>query len=614
MITVFIVKVIVLESTAPEILHTMSAIPGPGFLLGLLLLAAIVGGFLAHWFYLPRVIGFLVGGVALRTAMLYFWDSAHYPDLESTLNHSFATLKPIKDLALGILLFTIGSVFERTALRATASRVFKISVMEISATLLFVFVGCFLAGWLSHSQHAAREYLVLAWLLAVGAVATAPAATLFVLQEYEAKGPITDTILGLTGVNNVICIVLFYTSFLILSSWGVIQTTTAEAHPFLGLTATLGGSVLVGVVGGSLLSMVHSKLPSRETLLVFFAMFVLLDAGEGIVRDYYGVTYNVLLASLVTGGIFANVAVDSKKLSDTLHTVGAPIFILFFVMAGFSLHLEEMTHLGWIGGAYILCRFAAKTIGCHYGVKRAGAPERADGRLGTAMLCQAAVVIGIASFVEEHWQSELATLFVTVIFGSVVVFELTGPILLKRCVVQGGEVKAITLLHRSGSNGGSASVVRLTLMSLLRLLGKSRKAVDGGSSEMTVDHVMRSNVQIIPSAANLDEVLRFIEHSTYSHFPVAHENGEFVGMIHFSDVRDVIYDPMLRDLVTAEDLTDPDSIMVPMDLSLDKLLKVFTKHNVAVLPVSETSDSRHMVGMVEQRDLLRVLHLSSLPT
>lgn len=587
--------------------------PGSGLLLGLLLVTAILGGFIAHWCYLPRVIGFLIGGVALRTAIYYFWVSPRHPDFEQTLLDSFASLKPIKELALGLLLFTIGSVFERTTLRATAPRVLRISVLEISLTLILVFAGCFLATWFTQSQYGLNANMALAWLLAIGAIATAPAATLFVLQEYESKGPITDTILGLTGMNNVIGIVLFYVSYLILASTGVIETTsTFNAHPFLGLTVTTLGSVFLGLVFGTFLSMIHSKLPAGETLLVFFAVFILLNAGEEIMHRHFGMSYNVLLAALVTGGVFANVAVDSQKLSDLLRTVGAPIYILFFVMAGFSLHLQDLAHLGWIGVVYILCRFTAKTIGCHFGVKWAGAPDRADGRLGTAMLCQAAVVIGFASFIEENWSSELANQFVTVIFGSVVVFELTGPVLLKRCVVQGGEVKAITLLHRSGSNTEGTSVVRMTIQSLLRLFGWSRSTVDA-TSTMTVEHVMRTNVQLIPSSATLDEVLHFIERSTYSHFPVVHEGGEFVGMIHFSEVRDVIYDPMLSELVTAEDLTDPDSMMVPMDMTLDELLGIFTKQNVAVMPVSEKADSRHIVGLVEQRDLLRVLHLSRLP-
>ena len=130
---------------------------------------------------------------------------------------------------------------------------------------------------------------------------------------------------------------------------------------------------------------------------------------------------------------------------------------------------------------------------------------------------------------------------------------------------------------------------------------------------MQVRHVMRSTVQFLPASATLDEVLHFIERSTYNHFPVVDEEGHFVGMIHFSDIREVIYDPALCNLVTALDLADQDSVPVPMDLPLDELLKAFHEQDVGVLPVAPDARSRRVVGIVEQRDLLRALHWTAAP-
>ena len=256
----------------------------------------------------------------------------------------------------------------------------------------------------------------------------------------------------------------------------------------------------------------------------------------------------------------------------------------------------------------MLCRYAGKKWGGILGVRKAGGPQRADARLGDSLLCQAAVVIGLASFVKEHWDSPLARQFGTVILGSVVVFEFTGPLLIKRCVVQGGEVKAATLLRRVGTPG-TLSLVRLTLQSLLRMFGLRREGRAGDPEALQVKHIMRTNVQFIAASANLDEVLHFIERSTYNHFPVVRDEGGFAGVIHFADVRDVIYDPALRELVTAIDLADPASPTVPPEMPLDRLLEVFSKENVGVLPVAETDEEHHIVGVVEQRDLLRALHL-----
>ena len=152
----------------------------------------------------------------------------------------------------------------------------------------------------------------------------------------------------------------------------------------------------------------------------------------------------------------------------------------------------------------------------------------------------------------------------------------------------------------------------MTFQSLLRVFGFTRNAQRANAAEMQVQHIMRTNIQFIHAADTLDDVLHFIERSTYSHFTVVDDESVFMGVIHFSDVRDVIYDPATRGLVTAVDLVDSAPIVVPMDMPLDELLKVFTDRNVGVLPVVESADDRHIVGVVEQRDLLRALHLSKL--
>ena len=586
-------------------------VPGPGLLFGLMLVAAIVGGYLARWVHVPRVVGFLLGGVALQFALSQAFDLGADSSAAAVLRESGEPLHAIKDLALGLILFTIGGVFERSRFRSAKARVLRISAHEITFVVVLVFVGCGAIALLTQRAHGIAENLALALLLATAAIATAPAATLFVLQEYESKGPITDTILGLTGVNNVVCIVTFYAAFLALAAVGWITTSGDIAgQMWLALAVTTLGSVACGIVFGTMIAIFHAKLPLAETLLVFFALFILLGAGENWLLEHNrGLSFNFLLTALVTGGVFANVAIDSQRLSTALRTFGAPLFAGFFVMAGYDLHLDELAHMGWLGAGYVIFRFLGKRFGSARGVRKARAPERAEGRLGEALLCQAAVVIGLASFVEQYWDSELATRFSTIILGSVVVFELAGPLLIKRCVVHGGEVKAATLLRRGGASPGTMSLLRLTLRALVNMFGFRRDA-DGGEAEaLLVKHIMRSNVQFIPASATLDEVLHFIERSTYSHFPVISDEGVFAGVIHFSDVRDVIYDPMVRDLVTAVDLIDPDSPTVPSDMSLNDLLDVFSKENVGVLPVTEPDGGTHVVGVVEQRDLLRALHL-----
>lgn len=581
---------------------------GPGLLLGLLLLAAIAGGHAARFCRIPRVVGYLAGGVTLRAILLALVESETDQNGWRSIEKAADSLSVVKDMALGLILFTIGGIFDRAKLKATVARTSRIGLCEASLSFLFVLVGGFLVFALTDADVGAGEAVVFCALLGVAAIATAPAATLLVLQEYDAKGPITDTILSLTGLNNIICIVAFYSLFFTLAGLGLIETSDeVSRHLLLSLAATTVGSVVVGIAVGSLLSISHVELPLSETLLIFFSTFILLGAGEKWLLNAYGVSYNFLLASLLCGAIFANTALDSQKLAQSLKTMGAPILAGFFVMTGFELHLAELSHMGTMGAAYVVFRIAGKVLGCRLGVKWATAPERAEGRLGSAMLCQAAVIIGIGAFVDRYWHSPLASRFVTIVLGSIVVFELIGPLLLKRTVVLGGEVKAITLLRGDRAERQGAGTLALTLQSLARLFGIKHSRSRLSVGEMRVEHIMRTNIQFIRAAHPFDEVLHFIERSTDSHFTVVSDEGLYVGVIHFSDVRDVIYDPAIRDLITAVDLADGKSPTVSKDVGFDGLLEMFHKHNLGVLPVVDGEGSRRVVGLVEQRDLLAAL-------
>jgi len=590
-------------------LSVLATIPGPGLLFGLMLLAAIIGGHAARWLHVPRVVGFLVGGALLHATLNAIYAS---PDAAIALQQAVAPLKAIQDLALGLILFKIGNVFERSQLRSVGTRVWTISRFEIAATMLFVFAACSVAGWLTLRTTAFSDVVILALLLGLAGIATAPAATLFVLQEYEAKGPITDTILGLTGVNNVVCIVLFYIVFLVCAWAGWIEPSGAIAqHIVLAIALTTIGSIALGLVCGALISVTHAKLPMAESMLVFFALFILLGAGEKWLLEHLGLSFNFLLTALTIGAVFANVGIDSEKLNVALRNVGSPIFAGFFVLAGYSLHLENLARIGLLGSAYILARLCGKVVGCTFGTKRAQGPARAESSLGSALLCQAAVVIGLASFVSDNWNHPFAKQFSTIILGSVVVFELIGPLLVKRCVQHGGEVKLLTLLRRGADTPEEASMLKLTVRSMLRLFGLGRTDTVKNAGPVTVEHIMRTNVQFIPASASLDQVLHFIERSTYTHFPVCNEAGDLAGVIHFSDVRDVLYDPSLRDLVTAIDLADTSSPVVSPGTPLTELLGLFHEANVAALPVCEREGSRRVIGLVEQRDLLKTLHKTS---
>jgi len=395
---------------------------------------------------------------------------------------------------------------------------------------------------------------------------------------------------------------------------GAVTRGGAADYPWLNFAMATVGSIVIGLFCGAVISLAHSSLATSETLLIFFAIFILLGAAEKVLLASFGLYYSFLLTALTAGAVFVNMAIDPAKLERTLRTLAAPIFAGFFVMSGFELHLEALTHLG-VGGILLIVvytgmRTAGKFIGCKTGARWADAPETISRYLGPAMLCQAAVAIGLIDVLKRTWNHPLASSFATTVLGSVIVFEMMGPLLVKRCVVQCGEVKAATLMRRVGFVAPEiSSVIGHLLNALKRLImmavpGKHRDATD-----MQVKHIMRTHFHPLPASATLDEVLHFVERSRFNDFPVADDENQLVGVIHFGELREMIYDPSMRELVTAVDLVNAATPAVPPDMPVRKLIKIFEKTDVGCLPVIDPQQGRRLLGIVEQRDLFRLLQL-----
>jgi len=621
----------------------LERVPSPGLLLGLMLFFGIAFAYAARLVRIPRVIGYMLAGIMLKGLIVWYVRPAvvehartHPPYAEIVVqaggalaqaqreaDRPLATLSIISDLALGVILFTIGGVFESRHLRRVGARIGRLSAAEVGLTILAVFLTCGLVMLFVGSGGLAERF-GLALLFGVAAAATAPAATLLVLQEYQAKGPTTDAMLTLVGLNNIASIVLFHVLFLLLCAAGAIETGPAPGRiVWLDLVVTTAGSVVLGLVVGVIISVAYARLPLGEALLIFIGFLLALGAGRDWLTNQWHLSFNFLLTCLFVGATFANVAMDPERFHTTLEAISLPLFAAFFVLAGYDLHVDQLRHLGLLGGVYVAFRVVGKVVGGWLGARWAGLGAEVKPALGLGMLCQAGVAIGLAKFLRESWGQvdpasgvfvphELTNNFYTVILGSVVVFELVGPLLTRSVVVRAGEVKAIQLMRRPRAVAAEArSATGMILHALLRMLGLAGRVQGAPAEVLTTRHIMRTNVKLLRSSATFDEVLHFIERSPFNDFAVVNENDQLVGLINLADIRDIIYDPAVRELVTAVDLVEPDCPYALVDQPLTELLDQFHRVNVGCLPVVESPQSRKVVGMVEQRDLLRALHLTN---
>ena len=589
----------------------------PALLLALMLLAGITGGYAGVLVRVPRVVGYLAGGVALHYLLRLVPEVGDYGHSGEKLVQAASQLQGLKPLALGLIMFSIGQVFEIKHVRAVGIKVLRLVFLMETGVFLLVGTAIAVLAWHTRGDGPSGA-LAFGLLLGAVATATAPAATLLVLREYEAKGSNTDAVLSMTAVNNIACVILFHFIFLVLSASGIVESAYgADRHLWLDLLLTSVGSMVLGVALGFVFSMLYAKITIADFMLIFLGVMLLLGVFEDYLSRSLHLSFNFLLVFLFLGAAFTNITPDQDAFHKALHTISGPIYVLFFVLAGLELHVGELANLGWIGAAYLLFRVLGKSAGGWLGARWVHAPGEIYPYIGFGMLCQAGVAIGLADFLSTTWgtrtaegflPTDAAKAFKTVILGSVVVFELIGPVALKLTAVRAGEVKAVTLLRRRRTPGNqSGSVLRRTWDALLLTLRFGRPRRSRPVADLQTRHIMRSGIKVLPASARFDEVLHFAEHNRLNHFPVVDGNGRYVGMIHFADLRHIMYDPTARDLVTAHDLSRTETPIVLPNLDLPGLFGVFHTTEATSLAVVDDLEDRHVIGIVEERDLLLVL-------
>jgi Kef-type K+ transport system membrane component KefB/predicted transcriptional regulator len=587
---------------------------GSGALLALILVAGAVGGALARFARLPKVMGYLAGGIALRLGVTAYLRAPDLSDAQvsDAARNAVEPLDPLVDLALGLIVFTLGGVFEVRRLKLVGRRVLRIAVADALMVTGLVTTGCLITLLVTDALPPADELAPSAWtalavLLGIAALDAAPATTLLVLDEYEAKGPATNAALTMVGLNTVAASVLFFLALLVFVELGIVPARADAGGSMIArlVMATLG-SAIIGVGLGLALSVVHVQAATPQTFLLFTAMLLGLSAAQEMLA------INYLMTCLLIGAVFANVAMDPGRFETAVRTVGTPIYVAFFALAGYLLHLEESLHLGWLGITYVVARIVGRMIGCWLGTRWARATDILAPTFGAGLLCHAGVVIGLANYLDQFWPGAAARTFHTVILGSVVLFEMLGPPAVRWVAVRSGEVKAVTLMRRTRAAPRSVegeSFGEIVLDLVRRLFRPTGSPQAQGTSSLTARHIMRTNVRFVTAAATLDDVMHFVERSPFNDFPVVDEQNKLIGVIRFGDLRAMFYDPMASQLVTAFDLADTASPVVAVGDSLDAVLEVFRANDIGSVPVVDGHDSRVMLGVLEQRDVLRALHL-----
>lgn len=549
----------------------------PIVLIGLLLSGGVLGGLVARLLRLPTLTGYLAAGILF-----------HIGSTKGLIEHD--TLEelrlPVNDLAMALALFVLGGQFKFGKRHNAAFRGLLRSSM-IEGMITFTVVAGLTLPVLGNVAGAV--------LMGVLAIAVAPATTLEVLHEFDAKGPTTNLIKQFTAISNVWAIFLFEVALLALIAFG-----GGEAS-LLDPIWDLGGSLVYGFLAGHALILLQERV-GRDNYAVPLLAVIFLTIGLCNLTDVPH-----MLTFLVTGAVVANRSQLYPRITAAMDVYAQPAIVLFFVLSGSHLDFGKLAD-NWIAvGLYVLGRTLGKIWGTHFGrfgFRRMSSKDRGGNPpVGLGLLCQAGAAIALAGYVGRY-DEDLGTEMLSIILGAVVIFELLGPLFVKRVAVLAGEVSLANLMsHTADREGrrGWRNVFRTTLR------GSSVGSTDR-ADDVRVERFMRHTESSLARNATMGKILRFANSSPFNHFPVVDAKDRLVGIITLNDLSQVAYDKATAALVTAEDVATlaAEEGSLAADATLKEALEFFRRYEGNTAAVVETRAAPRFVGMVERTEVLNL--------
>lgn len=417
----------------------------------ILLLVALLSTRLVRILKLPNVTGYIVTGIIMGPFVfgLLFNNFSYEGIKEGIIYQHVNTINWVSTVALGFIAFSIGTSFKKATIKALGKRVLIITVLEaLGATLLVLIILLIL-------HFIFPDYISIELVLTLAAIAsaTAPAATLMVIKQYQARGPLVDTLLPVVALDDAAALILFAIFFQLANTFasGVpLSIYTVLLKPLIEIAISL----VSGLVIGLFISFMNRFFKSRNNRLIWciFSVFAAL----GIYMLFKSPVFNggfelsSLLICMMAGAIYTNFVSDSNRTLDVMDRFTSPIYMMFFVISGASLDLTIFFNRNGlivvgIAATYIIFRFVGKWVGAFTGASITRCEDKIKKYLGFALIPQAGVAIGLATtaytlFNKNPETAFAGSLILAIILTSTLVYELIGPMVAKFALNKAGEI------------------------------------------------------------------------------------------------------------------------------------------------------------------------------
>ena len=422
--------------------------------LAIALLAGLLFSRLAKKLNLPAVTAYLIAGIVIGPYALGLFskfigvDGLGFTSIAGEnggfTSHYLEKFGILKEAALGFIAFSIGNEFRLSQLKQIGKQATIVGIVQAVATTLLVDAALI-------AFHFIRpDVLPLEAAIILGAIAsaTAPAATLMVVKQYKAKGPLTNILLPVVALDDAVGLILFAVSFGVAKGIGTgdVSVISIVVEPLIEIVASLG----LGAAFGFLFSFCERFFHSRSKRLAVSVAFLFATIAISLLEDLHigpvHIHFSSLLSCMMLGTIFCNTCDFSEELMDRVDRWSAPLLIIFFVTSGAELDLSVFTSIAIVivGVVYLIFRSAGKYSGALLSAKMSKCDDTIVKYLGITLLPQAGVALGMANTVKDYYEnvkgSEVGVIVVSITLFAVLVYELVGPMLTKIALQKAGEI------------------------------------------------------------------------------------------------------------------------------------------------------------------------------
>ena len=404
--------------------------------LSIALLAGLLLSRVAKLVKLPAVTAYLVAGILVGPFLL---GRIGVPGLGFNKMEDLESYGILCDLALGFIAFAIGNEFRLTQLKKIGKQATVIGIFQAVFTTLIVDAVLISVHFIN------PDLLPLPAAIILGAVATAtaPAATLMVVRQYKAKGPVTDILLPVVALDDAVGLVVFAISFGIAGAinTGTVDAVSMIANPLIEVVLSLALGALMGWIFTVCEQHFHSRSKRMAVSVTFVMMTVAISSLKFDLGGGVHIAFSSLLACMMLGTVFCNICDFSEELMERADRWTAPLLVLFFVISGAELDLSVFKHWGFVlvGVIYIAARSLGKYFGAGISAKMMKCDPMITKYLGITLLPQAGVALGMAS-AAMSFDIESGSVVRSITLFAVLVYEIVGPFLTKLALTKAGDI------------------------------------------------------------------------------------------------------------------------------------------------------------------------------